>query len=359
MKLVHNNPLEDFNSRLLLTTISNVLRMQMSPQEFIDLPSHALQRDHEMRMPKMKSIFDLKLPTLYLHFPVIQVTKGFNFKIGSTGENVYIETGFYKADRHTTAEYWKKFPDTIPNFDITVDVIQVDNAELYKAVYDSYNSMESVDNSSNKIQGGLRILGMRDKVTSNVVRNGSFGSALNIAYTESKDRDRSDDIIEKLSYFRDEIIWLDSMGAFNMSATELRFQTMYASLLMFTKRYLTKDTTSDNYIKLEKAVRTICQMPDKESLKHSDKKWDGVTALLYEVFNNGEKGWVPTDALRKTSFATVNPQMSFFLYCLIEMTMQDKLYDYRRGFKPVFWLSYQETSDSEPTSYYKYIANNI
>lgn len=354
MQLVKSTNQSDFQTRLQNSPIPGVKTIQLTAQEWVDLENHALQRDHELRMPKMKPIFEMALPTLFIQFCAIEITKGFEFTIKSTGEKIHIYPGFQKADRHTTAEYWKQYPDSMPSHNINVDVIQVDNAELYQAVYNSFNSQESVDGVTNKIQGALRILGMRDKVTSSVVRGGRFGTALNLAYPGNP----KDDIIEKVSYFREEIIFLDNMNMFRPEDKDLRFQALYAACLMFAKMFLTKDIDSTNYAKLRHGIHKLATIKS-DGLVTSDTKWDGITAILFQCFNETKRNWVPEGMLRKTNYESIPHQMSFFLYCMIELWMADKLHHKTNGFRPTSWMEYQEDSDAEPINYYEFIKSRI
>lgn len=349
MKISTKNPLKVLD----LKFVPNIRTELFDIQDWIPVPDHAIQRDTDLRLKNMLNAFKLGLPTLYTDFAAIEVTKGFDVQLNGT--KVHVAKGLKKVNGHTRSLFWEKNPSYIPDHGIIVNIYEnVEDFATFEAIYNCYDSKLSVDNANNKIQGALRILGMRDKITSNVVRKGNFGSALSIAYPG----DPKDDVIEKVSYFREEILFLDKLGVFNTNATQLRFQTLYASFLMFAKMFLTKDTGSDNYIKLFDACRKVGIMT-KEDFISSDKKWDGVTAMLYEIFNECEKGWIPEGMLRKTSYATVPPQCSFFLYCLIELWMNDKRLDRTKGFRHSAWLQYKEDADSEPTAYYNYIRNNI
>jgi len=334
-------------------TIPNVRTELFNIQDWIPVTDHSIQRDTDLRLKTMENEFKLGLAPLYTNFSGIEVTK--RFKGSFHGAPITVEKGFYKANGHTRSLFWEKNPDYIPDHGIMVNIYEnVEDFATFEAIYNCYDNQKSVNNAANKIQGALRILGMRDKVTSNVVRKGAFGSALLLAYPG----DPTDDVIEKVAYFRDEIIFLDQLGAFNANANQLRFQSLYTALLMFTKQFLTKDTSSENYIKLFDAIRKISSI-EKEDFISSDKKWDGVTAMLYEIFNECEKGWIPEGMLRKTSWATVSPQVSFFLYCLIELWMNDKKLDRTKGFKHSAWLQYKEDADSKPVGYYYYVRENI
>jgi len=349
MKISTKNPLAVQD----LKDVPNVRTELFDVQDWIPVTDHSIQRDTDLRLKTMENAFKLGLPTLYTDFAAIEVTKSFKVKLNGVAVNV--EKGLYKANGHTRSLFWQKNPTHIPEHGIIVNIYEnVEDFATFEAIYNCYDSKLSVDNANNKIQGALRILGMKDKITSNVVRKGSFGSALSIAYPGHP----KDDVIEKVSYFREEIIFLDKLGVFNTNAVQLRFQTLYASYLMFAKMFLTKDTESDNYIKLFDACRRISSI-EKEDFISSDKKWDGITGMLYEIFNECEKGWIPEGMLRKTSYATVSPQCSFFLYCLVELWMNDKRLDRTKGFKHSAWLQYKEDSDSEPTTYYNYVRSNI
>lgn len=347
----HNSIVDELKGTNLCAP--DVYVQPMSIPGWIQVLDHEYQRDTDLRLKSMIKHFKENLPTLYTDLAMIIVTE--EFDVVYNGITKTIMPGMYKANGHTRSLFWETHPELVPAHGVLVTVYDnINDANMFKSIYDCYDSKEAVDGAQNKIQSALRVLGMRDKVTSNVVRKGGFGTAVSIAYPG----DPKDDIIEKISYFRDEILFLDNVGIFNANAPQMRFQTLYASFLMFAKMFLTKDTASTNYVKLFDACRKISNI-EKEDFISSDKKWDGITAMQYEIFNECEKGWIPEGMLRKTSYATLNNQMSFFLYCLIDLWMNDKRLDRTKGFKHSAWLQYKESTDDDPIGYYNYIRNNI
>lgn len=337
---------KDYNS-LLNTVATGVpgssVVLEADIQDILALPHHHLQRDETQRIKKMTPIFRRRVPTLY-NFAVINVTEQFDIDLGDTVVSVL--PGMYLCDGHTRRLFFKMYPDEQPNHDVWVTVYSVDNAKDYTDIYNSYDSADSVETTAHKITGAFRTLGILDKITAPVVKKGSIGTAISLAYPG----DSRDPILEKVAYFKDEILLLDALNVFSPNDNDLKFQTLWASALMFAKMY-NGDRETTAYSRMISFLQGIARIRS-DDLSYSDNKWDGLTAMLFEVFNPGKKGWIPEGMLRKTSFATVAPQMNFFLYTMIELYMNDKRLDKTKGFKPSFWNTYTATADDTTIGYY-------
>jgi len=338
---------KDYNS-LLQTTPTGVpgstVVLNAELADILELQPHYLQRDESLRIKKMAPIFRRGVPTLY-NFAAINITEEFDLEVG--GDVIPVKPGMHLCDGHTRRLFFKMYPDAQPNHPVIVTVYSVDNAEAYKAIYNAYDSADSVEVVAHKIQGAFRALGILDKVTSPKLKSGGIGTAISIAYPG----DHRDSIADKVSFFKDEILLLDSLNVFSPNDKDLKFQTLWAAGLMLAKMYNTS-TDTPTYARMISFLQGIARIRS-DDLQCGDTKWDGLTALLYEVFNPGKKNWIPEGALRKTSFATIDAQMNFFLYCMIELYMNDKKLDKTKGFKPKFWNNYVSDVTDHEVGYYR------
>jgi hypothetical protein len=344
---------KDYDS-LLDTTPSGVpgsaVVLSADIEDILELPHHHLQRDENQRIKKMTPIFRKRVPTLY-NFAVINVTEQFDIDLGN--DVVTVTPGMRICDGHTRRLFFKENPQEKPTHPVLVTVYSVDNAQDYTAIYNAYDSADSVETTAHKITGAFRTLGILDRITAPVVKKGSIGTAISLAYPG----DSRDPIIEKVAYFKDEILLLDALNVFSPNDNDLKFQTLWSSCLMFAKLYNgDKETTA--YLRMINFLQRVAQIRS-DDLSYSDNKWDGLTALLFEVFNPGKKGWIPEGRLRKTSFATVSPQMNFFLYTMIELYMADKKLDKTKGFKPSFWNNYTASVDDSTIGYYANVKESL
>lgn len=337
---------KDYNSLLEMTPSGvpgSAVVLSADIADILALPHHHLQRDETQRIKKMIPIFRRRVPTLY-NFAVINVTTQFDIDLGDTV--VTVEPGMRMCDGHTRNLFFKMYPDEQPTHPVLVTVYTVDTAADYAAIYNAYDSPDSVETTAHKIQGAFRVLGILDKVTSPKLKTGGIGTAINIAYPG----DSRDPTIEKVAYFKDEILLLDALNVFSPTDSDLKFQTLWASALMLAKMY-SGDSNTATYARMISFLQGIARI-GSDDLMCGDNKWDGLTALLFEVFNPGKKGWISEGMLRKTSFATVAPQMNFFLYCMIELYMNDKKLDKTKGFKQSFWNNYTTDADETAQGYY-------
>lgn len=320
----------------------------------LDIQRHPVQRDEGLRLPKMTKIFKSGNPTLF-NFAIIEVTVGFNLSIGQ-GEYVWVEPGFYMCDGHTRRLFFKLNPEYAPKHPVLITVYRTNDPQTFIDLYNGYDSSDSVETAGNKLQGAFGLLGMRDLVNAPVLRRGGIKTAIELAYPG----DSKDNLIGKVSYFKDEIILLDNLGKDNATLWHskdngLRFQTFWAACLITAKMF-NGDRGSHSYQRMEYMMRTFARMVE-DDFSSSNQQWDGITALLWTIYNYdrsmSKRQWIPEGMLRKTSYSTVAPQMNFFLYCMIEMYMGDKLID-RDSFKSKSWSDMKSEYSEERIGYYKH-----
>jgi hypothetical protein len=67
-----------------------------------------------------------------------------------------------------------------------------------------------------------------------------------------------------------------------------------------------------------------------DELNLSGDRWDGLTCIEVQYLTN-MKNWIERGYLRKTSFATVKPQLDFLLYCF-ELYMTKTKINKSKGF---------------------------
>jgi hypothetical protein len=282
-------------------------------------------------------------------------TQAFELDLGdqSGSEIVTVQPGIYMCDGHTRRLFYKLNPEQKPNHQVIVHVYTVDNAKDYVSIYNAYDSPDSVETSSNKVTGAFRAVGILDKIASPTLKRGGVGSAINLAYPF----DNRDPIINKVAYFKDELLLLDRIGVFTPSDNSLKFQTLWASALIFAKLYA-GDSNSDTYLRLLAFLEGVARIRS-DDLSYGENKWDGLTAMLYELFFPGKKKWIPEGMHRKTSYSTVQPQMNFMLYCMIELYMNDKKLCKQYGFRPTYWDTYTDTSTDEKTVGYYAVTKEI
>ncbi len=301
-------------------------------EELLDLPCIQINREYRRRVNKMVRHFrkDLKDQKLFV---VFRVTEHLSFEYH--GESIDVEPGLYVANGNTRCESMRLGKISIPT-SVVLMVYDIDDEQSYMNEYFAIDNEAATEKSADKIRGALKFLGM--PLSSRKGSAGGFGSALNNAYP----LDPKDTALEKVAYFRDEILMLDQAGIFNPTEKGLAKQHFYGACLLGAKLYGKPAVTALKY------SQTLTQLSrlDFESLETNKAKWNGVTAIIYETVFNGRKNWVPEEFMGSTKFASVEPVFDFYLYCL-EMAMTDKLLDNKKGFKPSNWKGYYEDAMAE------------
>jgi hypothetical protein len=222
-----------------------------------------------------------------------------------------------------------KNADYVPTTDMIAMVYNVSSGEEYRALYDSYDSIDSVDKANMKIQGAIGLL--KVNVNSSVAKRGGFMTALNIAHGGKESP------LEKVAEFKDEIELLDHCGIFNADK-DLKFQSFYGAMLIAAKFWGEPETSRDRLISGLQRLSGASAI----DLDTAGDKWDGLTAMLYQIFHPETNKWIPVDMMRKTNFTAIEPQMDFFLYCM-ELYMSSTKLSKRKGFKSCNWSGTYKT----------------
>lgn len=281
------------------------------------LPTIPINRDEKRRIPKMRKILQNWIPT-HDEISIFRVTEDIEVTIDD-GEKIPVSAGLYLGNGNTRREYYSQYPDEAPDTDLVATIYNVSSEKEFTTFYYSYDSTDSAESGAQKIQGAIRLLGMN--VSSTVAKNGGFRSALDIAHPNPKAS-----VIEKVSFFKEEIQLLDRVGIFSHMDKDLKFQAMYAMCLMAAKYW---NSPSDQYDRMVAGLQSLASAKADE-LNLSGDRWDGLTCIEVQYLTS-MKNWVERGYLRKTSFATVKPQLDFLLYCF-ELYMTKTKINKSKGF---------------------------
>ena len=331
--------LSDYKTSVFENTISTevpslAIVLSASIADLMQLVKHAIQRDETLRLGKMKKIFDQNMPTMH-NFAAVNLTTDIMV------EDMEVPAGIYMLDGHTRIHYYRNFPEKKPSHNVVVNMYTANNASEYINLYYAFDSSDSVESSGHKLQGIFNLLGIREKISSPILIRGAVKTAIDLAYPGTS----KDPLIEKVSFFKDEIITLERMGIWQPTDTSFRFQTFYTACLMACKIYYTYSPENPKGI-LFAEMMSFLKSIESDSLNTSNDKWDGKTAMAYEILRHGDKGWIPDGLLAKTSFASIDPQLSFFLYC-IELYITGKQLNKKKGYQAKNWMG----SNNNPSVY--------
>jgi hypothetical protein len=281
------------------------------------LPTIPINRDERRRIPKMRKILQNWIP-MHDEIAIFRVLRDIEVTV-EADETVNVSAGLYLGNGNTRRAYYNAYPDEAPDTDLVATVYDVSTEKEFTKFYYSYDSTDSAESGAQKIQGAIRLLGMN--VSSTVAKNGGFRSALDIAHPNPKAS-----VIEKVSFFKEEIQLLDRVGIFSHMDKDLKFQANYAMCLMAAKYW---SSPSDQYDRMVAGLQSLAGAKADE-LNLSGDRWDGLTCIEVQYLTN-MKNWIERGYLRKTSFSTVKPQLDFLLYCF-ELYMTKTKINKSKGF---------------------------
>jgi len=242
------------------------------------------------------------------------------------GDTYTIEPGIYLGNGNTRRLWYTENSNYTPKTKTLIATVhEVTSGEEYELLYDCYDSDDSVEKSAEKIQGVLDFMGVN--VNSTKAKSGAFGSALSMAYGDWKASAK-----DRISTFRSEIELIDKVGMFSPEDKDLSFQAMYAMSLIVAKLYGTPEKSKERMISGLQFLSNAKQ----DDMQYGDQKWDGLTAICFEVFSPGKKNWIPLGDLGATKGSSQAPQLDFFLYCFEKYMMSQKL-DKTKGFQKSNW----------------------
>lgn len=299
--------------------ISQLPRNMFMDKNFIQRVE--INRFEELRQGKINFLKE-HLPT---HDEIALFVVENAIKVKLENEEIEVLPGVYLGNGNCRRMWYAnpKNADYVPTTDMIAMVYNITSGEEYRALYESYDSIDSVENAAMKIQGAIGMLKLN--VNSMVAKRGSFKTALDIAHGGKESP------LEKVAEFRDEIELLDHCGIFNADK-DLKFQSFYGAMLIAAKFWGQPSTSRDRLISGFQRLAGASAM----DLDTAPEKWDGLTAMLYQVFYPEQNKWIPVDMMRKSNYASIDPQMDFFLYCM-ELYMSSTKLNKRKGFKSSNW----------------------
>ena len=292
------------------------------------LPKVPSNRPVEKRVNKMNKHFVKDVKSIH-NFTVFWVKNDLLVRINS--EDILVKTGWYVADGNTRLLSNKQLnnPDhkaTIgynPIHDVITKIVEITTEKLFLEEYYSIDNSAATENNGDLIRGAMGLLGV--EMVSKKGKAGTFGSAISNAYPG----DNTSSILDKVAYFRKELLLLDECGVFNTTETALQTQHFYCAALMSAKMYSEPSSQRDRLVGLLKDISRI----DFDGLKTSKDKWNGMTYLVYQsVMPNKHVNIYDEQFHKSTKFASWNPVVGFMLYC-IDNHMGDKLIA-KKGVRP-------------------------
>ena len=329
--LMFNKSSEEFiptlEDMMIATSGGNGIIPQMSRELFMNrdiLLRPPIQRDEYSRLVKVSFLKD-HIPT---HNDIAIVIVEEDIEVAMEEEVSVVRKGIYLINGNTRRLWYEKnttHSSKLKKTPMVATVYRVNSAEEYLNYYYSFDSSDSVENTTHKLQGAIGTFGLR--VVTTVAKGGKFATALSIACNNEKIT-----ALEKVARFKTEIEMLDKCGIFSPVSSDLKSQALYGACLIAAKYWGQPNATRERLIS---GFQTISSSKDDE-LETTDAKWDGITALLWQMFHPARKNWIPPENQGQTNWASIEPQVDFFLYCM-ELYMEGTKRDKGNGFRRTSW----------------------
>ena len=291
--------------------------------ELLKLPHVEINREFKRRLKKMLKPFSKALMGQQI-FVVFNVTKRLEFELPGE-QTIIVEPGYSTADGNTRLESMRQGNIPTPE-SVIVLVFDIESEEQYQSEYYAIDNSAATEVSTDKIRGAIAFLNLN--VKSRIATNGQFSWALRNAFPH----DEKVGILEKIAYFKNEIEFLDECGIFDPVEKELKTQNFYSACLIMAKQYSVPPSSRAS---LRKVFESLARL-DFDDLKMQNEKWNGVTALIYQMCRPEKRQWFDPIHKSSTKFDATIPVISFFLYCM-QNQMQDKLLNKETGFKHSNW----------------------
>jgi len=254
-------------------------RVEKTAKWFMSLPPYNQNRDTEPRIAKIVKILSTTpLPT-QLEVAVGKVTKPFG---------PYKKNDHFRLNGNTRCDAWTIRPELIPDTNLDVKIYEVDSKEYARALYDSFDSSDSVENSTDKVTGYLRE--RKFKAKNYRIRKGSFKTAVNNAcryahdengvYLNGKEFNNKFDV--KLEYFWKELVKLDTYPLDEL--TKYSGNVVTAFLLVLKKYGLKNERFDELFNNFKESLTTY----------NTASYVDGVNYVFNDVYPKSTDVWTQT-----------------------------------------------------------------
>jgi len=300
-----------------------------------NIPPVEINRNFKIRVKKMNKHFVKDVTSIH-DYTLFNVQNDLDVEVGN--EIIEVKPGLKLADGNTRAESYRegKASNFInggynPQHPVNTKIVDIYTQKQYLEEYYSIDSSSATETSPDILRGAIGFLEIN--MISAKAQAGTWGSALQQAYPG----DPKDSPLWKVQYFHKELELLDQCGVFTPASNGLRKsnQHLICASLIASKLY---STPTSNKVKLIKTLQSLSRL-DFTDLKVKGDKWNGVTALIYQVCTSGssqDKGWIPAEYVGSTKGKSWKPAMGFYLHC-IEKEMTDKLTNHTSGFRHSVW----------------------
>lgn len=295
-------------------------RVSKSPKWFMEIPPYNQNRDTDKRISKIVKILSTKpLPTQ------LEVAVGYAIK----DFHPYKKGQYFRLNGNTRCDAWSVRPELIPNCDLDVKVYEVDSKEYTRALYDSFDSSDSVETPSDKVTGFLRE--RKHKAKNLRIKKGTFKTSVINAcryvktekgvYLNAKEYNNKFNL--KLDFYWNELVKMDSYPLDEVSTYSGNVLTAF---LLILKKYGLNNKRFDQLFK---------NFKDSITTYNNNNQVDGVNYVFNVIYPDNHKVWT------QTGFSNSFTLISKILYGF-DMFMRNKNINKREKIKDKFFREFYQ-----------------
>jgi hypothetical protein len=355
----HSNSLTIGQNSYPVISIAEQDFIQLPVDEFIKLPPAPIQRNSHLRVSKMKTIFDQAYnagqKSTLSEVAIGIVTKGFDDIDPITGQVIksYVAGTVMIVDANTRKHYWIRYPQQAAQHinGLTAKIHYISSMEDLEFAYYPYNSKDSVEKTTEKLQGLARRYQWQPKQT--MFANGNYKTAIDWA-TQGPGED-APNVFESFNYCFEELKVLETIpknGGNTVSKPMLRClksQPILAAYLIALKLYPGNLKLFDFIEQLssisEQDLNTAIARGTVSPIEIIALEWSGLSSRRGMSVN---QSWLNGIA-GSTNFSSKEPQLDFLLYWIFEYIQNPAIKnDFKKGIRPTSWEgTWKELSNAE------------
>jgi hypothetical protein len=198
-------------------------------KDWIKTPPIIVNRNHELRVNKLKKVFSQKPDSLRVVAKAI-VKKSFDIYDSDGDLCETVEPGEYRLDGNTRAEFWDQYPEFRLDDPLIVIKYYINSQEQLELEYDAHNNKFSSKNGADSISGAMRTLGLSYKNPR--LAKGQIAQSLKYAMA-----DDTATHLDSVKFFKDELKLIDDNNLLDFDKKMSGMQHLICAMLICLKTW--------------------------------------------------------------------------------------------------------------------------
>lgn len=290
-------------------------------QDWIKTPPIIVNRNHELRVNKLKKVFSQKPDSLRVVAKAV-VEKSFDIFDSDGDLSATVQPGEYRLDGNTRAEFWDQYPEFRLDDPLIVIKYYINSQEQLELEYDAHNNKFSSKNGADSISGAMRTLGLSYKHPK--LAKGQIAQSLKYAQA-----DDTATHLDQVKFFQSELKLIDDNNLLDFDKKLSGMQHIISAMLICLKTW-----KGSQQKRLIDGMIEFCRISDNQvtdskannGFRSIDTYMSGnrmnPLAILWKEYYNGKDETVKDtqchlQGIRGSSkFADMDQQLDFICYLM-------------------------------------------